>query len=72
MIYLSYVHVLWGTEREPMSEMGLFLVNIYLLNVNNGNTRKKREIYSRLTILHKFYSKTIMDFCHHNGRGKRD
>ena len=52
MIYLSYVHVLWGTEREPMSEMGLFLVNIYLFKVNNGNTRKKREIYSKLTILH--------------------
>ena len=61
MIYLSYVHVLWGTEREPMSEMGLFLVNIYLLNVNNGNTRKKREIYSWLTVLHKFYSKTIIN-----------
>ena len=61
MIYLSYVHVLWGTEREPMSEMGLFLVNIYLFNVNNGNTRKKRGIYSKLTIRHKFYSKTIIN-----------
>ena len=52
----------WKQDAVTSTMPSQFPANIYLFQVNNGNTRKRREIYSTLTIKTSFSSISIVDF----------
>ena len=52
----------WKQDVVASTMPSEFPANIYLFQVNNGNTRKRREIYSNSTIKTSFSSVSTVDF----------